>query len=149
MDWVGGRGEGHGDAEVRDDGFGAVGGRFQRGESVGADRGGGFQVVDGLGYAADRELRGPVGALDAGLGGRAEAGVNGEGEVDGGGPAHAKAWGADAGYDVDGRRDGNFEVSGGVSGDVGLGLFRFDVIEERDVVVRDAAEREAEAGCVV
>lgn len=29
MDWVGGRGEGHGDAEVRDDGFGAVGRRFQ------------------------------------------------------------------------------------------------------------------------
>lgn len=106
-------------------------------------------MVNGLGYAADGELRGPVGTLDAGLGGRAEAGVDGEGEVDGGSPAHAEAWGTDAGDDVDGRRDGNFEVSRGVSGDVGLGLFWFDVIEERDVVVRDAAQREAEAGCVV
>lgn len=106
-------------------------------------------MVNGLGHAADGELRGSVGALDAGLRGRAEAGVDGKGEVNGGGPVHAEAWGADAGDDVDGCRDGDFEVSGGVSGDVGLGLLRLDVIEERDVVVRDAAEREAEAGCVV
>lgn len=39
---MGGRGEGHGDAEVRDDGLGAVSGRFQRRESVWTDRGGGL-----------------------------------------------------------------------------------------------------------
>lgn len=106
-------------------------------------------MIDGLGDAADGELRGPVGALDAGLGGCAEAGIDGEREVDGGGPAHAEAWGADARDDLDGGRDGDFKVCGGVSGDVGLGLPGLDVVEERDVVMRDAAEREAEAGCVV
>lgn len=106
-------------------------------------------MIDGLGDAADGELCGPVGALDAGLGGRAEAGIDGEGEVDGGGPAHAEAWGADARDNVDGGRDGDFEVCRGVSGDVGLSLLGFDVVEERDVVMRDAAEREAEAGCIV
>lgn len=106
-------------------------------------------MVNGLGDAADGELRWPVGALDSGFGGRAEAGVDGEREVDLGGPAHAEARGADAGDDVDGRRDGDFKVSGGVSGKVGLGLLGFDVIEERDVVVRDAAEREVEASCVI
>lgn len=149
MDRGRGCGEGHGDAEVRDGGISAVSRRFQCRKSVWADGGGGFEVGDGLGDAADGELRWAMGTLDAGLGGRAEAGVDGEGEVEGGGPAHGELGGADARDDVDDGADGDFERPGGVFGDGGFVLLGPDVVEERDVVVRDAAEGEAQAGFCV
>lgn len=144
-----GRGEGHCDAEVGDGGLGAVRGGFQRGEGVWADGRGGFQVGDDLGDAADGELRRAVGALDAGFRGGAETRVDGQGEVEGGGPAHGEARGADARDDEDGGGDGDFEASRGVSGEGGLGLLGLDVVEERDVIVGNAAQGKAEAGFVI
>jgi len=136
----GGRGEGHGDAEVGDAGGALVlGGELDAGQGVvgarGGERGG---AVERVVVGADAELGRAVVALDGG-GGSAEAGAEGRGEVDGCGPDHGDLWAAgggdeDGGDDVDGEgfvgRGGAFERGAG------------EAVEQREVVFGEAVHGE-------
>lgn len=141
VDGVSGRGEGHGDAEIRhEDGVVGVCRRgLEAGERIGTEDGRRLERHNGgrgRVVVAYRELRGLVGTLDARrISHVVETGVHGGGEVEGRGPTHDQARGAYSRGDLGRGRDGDVETAGEALARGFCALVWLDVVEEGDVVV--------------